>query len=46
YMSGYTDDAIVRHGALDADTVLLPKPFTPDSLARQVQEMLRRPARA
>ncbi|MBI4255732.1 MAG: PAS domain S-box protein, partial [Candidatus Rokubacteria bacterium] len=42
YMSGYTDDAIVRHGALDADTVLLPKPFTPDSLARQVQEMLRR----
>jgi CheY-like chemotaxis protein len=40
YMSGYTDDAIIRHGVLDADTVLLQKPFTADVLARRVRERL------
>ena len=28
YMSGYTDQAIVHHGILDTDAVLLQKPFT------------------
>jgi CheY-like chemotaxis protein len=40
YMSGYTDSAIVHHGVLDAATVFLQKPFTPDSLASRVRELL------
>jgi len=42
YMSGYTDDVIARHGLLEADTVLLQKPFTSDSLGRKVRAVLDR----
>ena len=35
YMSGYTGDAIVRHGVLDASLLLLGKPFTPVAPDRQ-----------
>ena len=40
YMSGYTDDAIVRHGILEEDIVFLQKPFTPESLTGKVREAL------
>lgn len=40
YMSGYTEDAIVHHGVLEAGIVLLEKPFTERDLARTVREVL------
>jgi len=40
YVSGYTETAVVRNGLLDADTVFLEKPFSPESLARKVHEVL------
>lgn len=44
YMSGYTDQAIVHHGILAADTMLLQKPFTLHALAAKLREALERPA--
>jgi PAS domain S-box-containing protein len=45
YMSGYTDDAIVRHGVLGEGIAFLSKPFTPDALALKVREVLDAPSR-
>jgi two-component SAPR family response regulator len=39
-MSGYTDDALVRHGAIDAGIAYLQKPLTPDKLGRKVRAVL------
>jgi len=43
YTSGYTDDAVVRHGVLESGIAYLQKPFTVDGLARKVREVLDRP---
>ena len=40
FMSGYTDDAIVHHGVLDADTPFIQKPFPPQFLAQKVRDVL------
>lgn len=40
YMSGYTDDDIVRRGLLDPEMAFIQKPFTADGLARKVREVL------
>jgi two-component system cell cycle sensor histidine kinase/response regulator CckA len=42
FMSGYTDDAIIRKGALEKGTNFLGKPFTPDQLTCKVREVLDR----
>jgi PAS domain S-box-containing protein len=44
YISGYTDDAIVRHGLLLHSAGFLQKPFTRDTLALKVRSVLDRQA--
>ena len=42
FMSGYTDEAIVQHGVLDANVKFIQKPFTWIALTRKVREVLNR----
>jgi signal transduction histidine kinase/CheY-like chemotaxis protein len=45
-MSGYTDDAAVRHGVVEADLAYLQKPLTVETLTRKVREVLDSRARS
>ncbi len=40
FVSGYTDDSMAAHRVLDPGASFLQKPFTPDTLARKVREVL------
>jgi DNA-binding NarL/FixJ family response regulator len=43
FMSGYTDDAVVRLGVLHSDIAFLQKPILPEELVRKVRELLDAP---
>ncbi|MGV3719621.1 MAG: PAS domain S-box protein, partial [Actinomycetota bacterium] len=40
YMSGYTDDAMLRHGVTDAGVELIQKPFSPLTLMERIRRLL------
>ena len=40
FMSGFTDDAVVRHGIVADDVCFIQKPFSPEALARKAREVL------
>jgi DNA-binding response OmpR family regulator len=41
FVSGYTDEEVIRRGELQPGSLFLKKPFTPDSLAAKVRQALR-----
>jgi two-component system cell cycle sensor histidine kinase/response regulator CckA len=43
YMSGHTDDAVLRYGVLQAGAAYLQKPFSGEALARKVREAIDTP---
>lgn len=40
YMSGYTDDAVVRNGIFYSKVAFIQKPITPELLANKVRQAL------
>lgn len=43
FMSGYTEDVIIRHGVLDETMRFIEKPFTAKILLRKVRDLLDSP---
>jgi len=46
YMSGYAEQSLLAESGLSAGAALLEKPFTPDSMAHKVRELLDQPITA
>jgi PAS domain S-box-containing protein len=44
FSSGYSDDVMLQHRLLEGEVTLLQKPFTSETLAEKVREVLDRPA--
>jgi two-component system cell cycle sensor histidine kinase/response regulator CckA len=42
FMSGYTDDSIIRHGVVELEFAYIQKPITPATLTKKVREVLDR----
>ncbi len=40
YLSGYADDAVLRHGVMEEGAALIPKPFTPNQLLKKIRDIL------
>ena len=40
FMSGYTDDMVLRHGVEESAVAFLQKPITPQTLATKVRQVL------
>ncbi len=40
FTSGYTDNAVVRHGVIGLNTNFIQKPFTPESLSNKIRAIL------
>ncbi|MBM3933786.1 MAG: response regulator [SAR202 cluster bacterium] len=43
FMTGYTDDTVIRHVVLEQGAAVLQKPFTPRTLAKRVRQVLDTP---
>jgi two-component system cell cycle sensor histidine kinase/response regulator CckA len=43
YITGHTDDTILRHGVVSQGVPILQKPFTMSGLVRKVREVLEAP---
>jgi CheY-like chemotaxis protein len=44
FISGFTDEAIVNHGVLEAGLAFMYKPFSPDAILRKIRKILDGPA--
>jgi two-component system cell cycle sensor histidine kinase/response regulator CckA len=40
FVSGYAENTVLRHGAIDVTTRFLQKPFSLKTLARKIREVL------